>query len=128
MITPLTDRCYRTLMGRFTWTWKRPEWTRGYGQDGDHEGPRQGDRDAVRGFQLLRLAGLPRDGQVFKGLAASGAWACFDEFNRIDLEVLSVIAQQILTITRAKAAKLELFDFEGTEIAACVARATCLSP
>jgi len=55
-------------------------------------------------------------GRFFSGLAQSGAWCCFDEFDRVGIEVLSVIAQQLITITNAKLTNANKFIFEGREI------------
>lgn len=54
--------------------------------------------------------------RLFHGLAQSGAWACFDEFNRVDVEVLSVVAQQLLKIQTAIRAKRDTADFDGKTI------------
>jgi dynein heavy chain len=53
---------------------------------------------------------------LFSGLCQQGAWTCLDEFNRIDVEVLSVIAQQLLTIRTGLQAHMETFNFFGYDI------------
>ena len=55
-------------------------------------------------------------GKNLNGLCQSGAWGCFDEFNRIDASVLSVISSQLQTIRQGLMAKLKRFVFGDTEI------------
>ncbi|PNF33091.1 Dynein heavy chain 10, axonemal [Cryptotermes secundus] len=118
VVTPLTDRIYLTMTHALSMQL-------GCAIGGSAgTGKTETVKDLAKALGLLcvvtncsEVMDCKTIGKTLCGLCQCGAWGCFDEFNRIDFSVLSVISTQLQTIRSALFLKLTQFYFQGQETA-----------
>ena len=116
--TPLTEKCFLTMASALA-----------IGLGGNPYGPAgTGKTESIKAlggafgrlvivFNCDETMDFRNMSRLFMGIVGSGAWGCFDEFNRLDLKELSAISQVISQIQTVQKIKNSLkVEINGTKL------------
>lgn len=117
VVTPLTDRIYVTATQALHLKMGcAPAGPAGTGKTETTKDLSSALAKAIYVFNCSSEMNYESMGNIYKGLASSGCWGCFDEFNRLLPEVLSVCSVQFKSVTDAIKFDKKRFVLQGDEI------------
>jgi hypothetical protein len=102
VLTPLTDRCFRSIFMSIYFCYGSS--LEGVVSAGKTETVKEISKIAGKMcFVFSCSSTLKYDSIIkfFKGFVQGGSWTCFDEFNRIETSVISIISQTITQVNLA---------------------------
>lgn len=110
-ITPLTNRCFQTIFSAFQLHLFSS--LMGPAGTGKTESVRELCRMTAincKTFNCSMQLTIDMLNGFLKGIVLSGSWLCLDDFNRVQIETMSVVAQTMADLIRAKQANYEFFN------------------
>jgi len=117
VITPLTDRIYVTATQALHLKMGcAPAGPAGTGKTESTKDLSSAMGKAIYVFNCSDQMDYKTMADIFKGLASSGSWGCFDEFNRLIPAVLSVCSVQFKAVCDGVKGNVKRFTLQGVEI------------